>query len=318
MGRIGLISNPKSHLNRRGLAGIEEAARSAGLIHLVLDDMAELLSALNQLAAAEVALLIVNGGDGTLQGALTALLEDRPFERLPRLAVLPRGMTNMSAADIGLTGRPDRALARLTTLWQDPERRPSLVSRAVLRLENIVDTPAQRAMFFGAGGICGAIDYCRTKVHPWRIKADWASGLTLAGLLASWLLTGGRSDVVKPERMGVSLDNGPETREDLLLVLATTLDKLVMGSTPFWHQKGEPVRYTAISYPPVRLLRSARRVLYGGNQRDLLADCYASRGAHRIQLRYDGRLTLDGQMFDAAADRPLVITAADRVEFVRV
>jgi len=318
MSRIGLISNPKSHLNRRGLANIEEAARSAGLTHLVLDDMADLLPALNELAAAEVELLVVNGGDGTLQGALTALLEDRPFERLPRLAVLARGMTNMSAADVGLTGRPDRALARLATLWRDPDRSPSLVSRAVLRLENIADSPVQRAMFFGAGGICGAIDYCRTKVHPWRIKADWASGLTLVGLLASWLLTGGRSDVVKPESIGVSLDNGPETREDLLLVLATTLDRLVMGSTPFWHQKGEPLRYTAISYPPERLLRSARQVLYGGNERDLPARCYKSRGAHRIRLRYDGRLTLDGQMFDTAADQPLVITAPDRVDFVRV
>jgi Diacylglycerol kinase catalytic domain len=318
MSRIALISNPKSHLNRRGLLRIEGAAKSGGFTHLVLDDMADLRSSLEQLADDDIGLLVVNGGDGTLQAVLTALLEDRPFDSLPLLAVLPRGMTNMSAYDVGLTGRPDQALVRLAALWRGQDLSQNLVSRSVLRLENISGSPVQRAMFFGAGGICGAIDYCRSKVHPWRIRADWASGLTLMGLLGSWMLRGGRSDVVRGERIQVSLDNGPETSEELLLALATTLDRLVMNSTPFWHQRGEPLRYTAIGYPPVRLLRYARRVLYGGNERDLPAHCYKSRGAHRVQLRYDGRLTLDGQMFDAVADRPLVITAPDRVAFVRV
>ena len=318
MSRIGVISNPNSHQNRRSLSIVSEAAKSSGLTHVVLDDMADLLPALEELAAADVALLVVNGGDGTLQAVLTALLEDRPFERLPWLAVLPRGMTNMSACDVGVTGRPDHALARLAELARGQGLGQSLVSRSVLRLENISGWPTQRAMFFGAGGICAAIDYCRTKVHPWRLTADWASGLTLLGLLASWVLRGGRSTVVRRETISVSLDNGPEASENLLLVLATTLDKLVMNSTPFWHQKGEPLRYTAVRYPPERLLRSARRVLYGGNERDLPADCYQSCGAHRVRLRYDGRFTLDGQMFDAAADRPLVITAPDRVEFVRL
>jgi hypothetical protein len=320
MSRIGLISNPKSQRNRRGLSRIEATARRAGFAHLVLADMADLLPSLEELAADNVDLLVVNGGDGTLQAVLTALLEDRPFDRLPLLAVLPRGMTNMSAYDVGLTGKPDEALSRLADLSRSrsPSESRNIVSRTVLRVENIPDTPVQRAMFFGAGGICRAIEYCRTKVHPWRIGADVASRLTLLGLLASWMLRGGRSDLVSGQTLHVSLDNGPETTEELLLVLATTLDKLVMNSRPFWHQTGEPLRYTAIAYPPERLLRSARRVLYGGNERDLPARCYRSRGAHGVRLRFDGSFTLDGQMFDAAADAPLVITAPDRVDFVRI
>ncbi len=318
MSRIALISNPMSHLNRRGLADIEAAAARGGVAHRRLDAMADLPAALHELAGEDIGLLVVNGGDGTLQAVLTALLEDRPFEKLPLLAVLPRGRTNMSAFDIGLTGRPAHALARLAEQWPGPGLSQSVVSRAVLRLENIAGSPVQRAMFFGAGGICNAIDYCRTRVHSWGFKADWASGLTLVGLLASWLLRGGESEVVRPERMEVRLDNGSQNPEALLLALATTLDKLVMRSQPFWHQDGAPVRYTAIRYPPDRLLRHARRVLYGGNERDLPADCYTSRGAHRVELRYAGRFTLDGQMFETAPERPLVITAPDRVEFVRV
>jgi len=318
MSAIGLISNPMSRQNRRGMSKIEEAADTAGLAHRVLNDMAELGSALRGLAADDIGLLVINGGDGTLQAVLTALLEDRPFSEPPLLAVLPRGMTNMSAYDVGLTGEPHRALARLVELWRRREVASRIVSRHVLRAQNIPGSPPQRGMFFGAGGITRAIDYCKTKVHPWRIGADWASALTLAGILGSWLLRGGRSEVVTGQTIRVGLDNGPETAEELLLVLATTLDKLVMGSRPFWHQKGEPLRYTAISYPPERLLRSARKVLYGGNRRDLPAPCYTSRGAHSLRLRFEGRFTLDGQMFDAPVDEPLILSAPDRVDFVRV
>jgi len=318
MSRIGLISNPNSRQNRRGLSTIEGSARSAGFAHLVLADMADLLPSLKDLAADSIDVLVINGGDGTLQAVLTVLLEDRPFDRLPLLAVLPRGMTNMSACDVGLSGRPTEALARLAELWRRRSLAPCIASRPVLRLENIPNSPVQRGMFFGAGGICRAIEYCRTKVHPWRIEADWAAGLTLIGLLASWMLRGGRSDVISGETVHVSLDNGPETSAELLLALATTLDRLVMRSRPFWHYKGEPVRYTAIAYPPVQLMRNARRVLYGGNERNLPARGYTSRGAHAVRLRFDGRFTLDGQMFDASADEPLVITAPDRVDFVRV
>jgi hypothetical protein len=318
MSRIGLISNPKSQQNRRGLSIIEVAAKGAGIEHRVLGDMAELLPALQDLAANNIELLVVNGGDGTLQAVLTAVLEDRPFASLPLLAVLPRGMTNMSAYDVGLKGKPDRSLTRLADLW--PSRSPSqgIVSRNVLRIENIPNSPVQRGMFFGAGGITRAIEYCKSKVHPWRIGADWASGLTLMGLLASWMLHGGRSEVVTGQTIHVSLDNAAESSEELLLALATTLDSLVMKSKPFWHQKGEPLRYTAITYPPKRLLRSARKVLYGGNERDLPATCYKSRGAHSIRLRFKGYFTLDGQMFDAPADGPLVVSAPDRVDFMRV
>jgi hypothetical protein len=138
------------------------------------------------------------------------------------------------------------------------------------------------------------------------------------GLLGSWMLRGGRSEIVSGQTISVGLDNAAGSTQELLLVLATTLDKLVLRSRPFWNQKGEPLRYTAVAYPPERLLRSARKVLYGGNQRDLPAACYKSRGAHTLRLRFDGNFTLDGQMFAAPADEPLVVSAPDRVDFVRL
>lgn len=318
MSEIGLVSNPGSQQNRRDLSTIEAAAANAGWRHRVLSDMAELPSALRELADQGVELLAVNGGDGTVQAVLTELLEARPFAALPRLALLPRGMTNMTAADVGLRGKPVPAIGRLSARWRTRDLGGCVAARQVLRLENVPGFPVQRGMFFGAASICRAIDYCHSRIHPWRIGADLASALTLARLLLSWLLRGRHSGIVAGERIAARFDNGPESAGEIVLALATTLDKLVLGSQPFWNQQGEPLRYTAIAYPPDRLLRYARQVLYGGNAPKLPAEGYLSRGAHRVELSFEGPFTLDGQMFRAPTDGPLIITAPEAVEFLRV
>ena len=100
--------------------------------------------------------------------------------------------------------------------------------------------------------------------------------------------------------------------------------KRLHGSTPFQsqsagrcsdsrHHDGRDHRRR----PPKRLLRSALRVLYGGPRRDLPAPDFASRSADRVCLQMDCPFTLDGQMFAAPADAPLVITAPETVDFVR-
>ncbi len=315
--KVGFISNPLSQQNRRDFSGIAAAAEAAGMAHRRLADMSELAGHLDDFARREIGLVVVNGGDGTVQAVLTELLERRPFATLPVLAILPRGMTNMTAADAGLGGRPQAALARLARLVKQGDIGPHLARRHVLRLENLPDDPPQRGMFFGAGAIYQAIEYCRSRVHPWQVGANWAAGLTLAGLLAGWLLRGAKGGAISGHRIGVSVDGGPLETDDRLLVLATTLDRLVLRSRPYWGEEDGPLRYTALSYPPRHILRHVLGVLYGGPRRRLPPAGYVSRNAWRVSLELDGPFTLDGQLFQPPTDAPLVLTAPDAVDFVR-
>ena len=108
----------------------------------------------------------------------------------------------------------------------------------------------------------------------------------------------------------------PSIRCRRLLVLATTLDRLVLGSQPFWNTHGRPVRFTSIAYDAPGIIRNARRILYGGHERNLPIG-FDSIGAERIELTLDGPFTIDGQFFEPAPDRPLVLTAAASVRFVQ-
>jgi diacylglycerol kinase (ATP) len=142
--------------------------------------------------------------------------------------------------------------------------------------------------------------------------------VTLAAMLLGTVFTSRDHGVLRGHDIAVSLDGGAENRTSRLLVLATTLHRLILGSRPFWNHAGRPIRYTSIAYPPDHLLRSAPKVLYGWGRRELSPEVYDSQGAGRIALRLDAPFTIDGEMFEPSPEQPVLITAADRVRFVRL
>jgi diacylglycerol kinase (ATP) len=319
MPKIGLISNLRSQRNRRGVEGIHRAvAHAPDVIHIATDASRDLASALLEMARQEVGVLVINGGDGTVQAVLTRLLEDRPFAIVPDLALLARGTANTTAADVGLRGEAAAGLLRLLAAIKAGRAAEHLVERPVLRLENLRSHGPQRGMMFGAGAIQDAIELCCREVYARGLKGDFAIGVTLAGLLLGAGFRRRSYRVLRGHDIAVALDDGAEHRRCRLLVVATTLHRLILRSRPFWNDGGQPIRYTSIGYPPDRLLRSAPKVLYGWRRRSLSAETYDSRGAERIEVRFDAPFTVDGERFEPSPDQPVLITAPDRVRFVKL
>jgi diacylglycerol kinase (ATP) len=316
--KVGLLSNPRSERNRRGLDDVDAAgAGRPDLLHEPLGESREIAEVLRDFARREVGLLVVNGGDGTVQKVLTALLEERPFESVPPVAILPRGMANMTAGDVGLRGRTAGALRRLLERAGTAGLERHLVARRVLRVENAQGAPPQRGMCFGAAGMCDVIGWVGDRIHSLGLKGEWAHGTALGVLLLRLLLGRLPDGVLQGHDLSVALDDGPAVRSRHFLVLATTLERLVLRSRPFWNVGDRPIRYTSIAHPPFGLVRRARKLLYGPDQ-SRLPDGYFSRGVSRLELMLESRFTIDGEMFEPAADRPVVLTAADWIRLVRL
>ena len=319
MPKIGLISNPRSQRNRRGLQEIRQILADApDIVHIATDTSGELDEVLAEFAARGVDLLLINGGDGTVQTTLTRVLEERPFESTPLLGVLPRGTANTTAADVGLRGKTAAALNRLLAAGRDGSIADYVVERPVLRIENLTGGMAQRGMMFGAGAIPDAIELCNREVYGRGLKGDLGMGLTLAAILLGSVLGRRANGVLRPHEIGVMLDGGREIRAHRLLVLATTLHRLILRSRPFWNYDAQPIRYTSIAYPAEHLLSAAPKVMYGWRRDALHPEVYHSKGARRIELRLQAPFTLDGETFQPLPDQPIVITAAERVRFVRL
>lgn len=316
--KLGLLSNPGSERNKRGLQELDAAAAGRpDLLHVHLEDVADLREVLQDFARREVGAVAVAGGDGTVQATLTELLEAPPFETPPLMAVLPRGMTNLIAGDVGLRGHPGRALARLQEVLRGGEALEAAVrTRAILRLDNLPDRPPQWGMYLGVAGVVRAARYCMDRLHSRGIKHQSAVAATLAGLLLGRLVGHRNEAAFGGSDVSIGIDNAPSQTRRRLLAIVTTLDKMILGSRPFWNLDGGAIRYTSIADPAPGLVCKARRVLYGGNARGLPAEVFESRSCHRLEIGTGEEVALDGQFFEIRRDAPLVVTAPKTLRFV--
>jgi diacylglycerol kinase (ATP) len=317
--RIGLVSNARSERNKRGLAEIQGIVDAEPAIrHVLFDGTRPMANLLAELADERIELIVTNGGDGTVQAVLTALLEQRPFATPPPLALLPRGMANMTAADVGLRSRSPAALARLLAVAAGGRLEPYLVTRRVLRVAGIAGARPQRGMFLGGAGLYEAVELCKGDVHTLGLKGEASHAVTLAWILLTAAFRGLEVAGIHGHDVEVALDGAAPRRQCRLLVLATTLDRLVLRSRPYWNTDGRPLRFTSIAWPARGLIRHARRILYGGNGRGLPAETFQSQGAARVELGLRSPFIIDGEAFEPAPDRPLVVTAPDSLRFVRL
>ncbi len=316
--KIGLISNTHSQRNKRKLPKAPASLpRGVEVLHRPLDGIDGMAEVLDDFAAAQVGVIAVNGGDGTISAALTELMARPRFDVVPPLALLPGGMLNMSAADAGLVGTPDKALARLAARVAEPDLNSACIEREVIRLDYSRTKRPIYGLFFGTAAICRGIVLCRERVHAIKLKSTLAAAATLVYVLGRSLFRRGAKDpMLHGDDMTVQFDDGPGKKVCQVAALVTTLDRLMLKSRPFWGREGGRLRYTGIAYPPRKVGRSAYRVLYGGNDRHL-SEGYESRNADRVAFEMDCPFTLDGELFDPEPGTPVELSGGGRLRFVR-
>ncbi len=320
MVRIGVISNPLSQRNKRGMSKVEALlAQHPNVVHCRLDRFENLGSIVAEFIKTKIEVIAINGGDGTVQAVLTELFRGGGSDAVPVIAVLSSGMTNMIAADAGLTGSAASGLKRLIAMADEDQIFRHLVKRQVLRMEWGAADGSICGMFFGAAGICRAIDACRERVHALGFQSNLAVGLTVGGLLLRWLLPGRDTEnVFQGDQVSITLDGGETLERSYFLVIVTTLDRLILRSRPYWGDQPAALRFTGITFPPKNLLRSVFRVLYGGAKRNLPADSYFSRNADRIELNLTGPFTLDGEMYQPTPGHPVVLSNEGSIQLVKL
>jgi diacylglycerol kinase family enzyme len=305
--------------NRRGLQSIRRVeaehpwmpARDVCTPH-------DVRAALGEFARAEVDVVALNGGDGTIQAALTILLgPESPFERPPLLAALPAGTTALIAGDVGLPGRCAEGLRRLLAWAHAGSPEAAIVERPVLRMR-AEDTPEPAfGMFFGAASILRGVEYAVTRVHPLGIRGELGAGLAFCRMLGR--LARGRHERLSAISVEAAIDGGPPERRDCLVVLVTTLRRLFLGLRPYWGSEPGPLHYTAVAARPRHLLRVLPSLLRGRASRHGTPEHgYVSRNAHEIRLSVSGGFMLDGEVL-GKRDGPetVVLDEGGRVAFVR-
>ena len=318
--RLGLLNNPLSGGNRNGFEKIRAvAAAQPEVVQREVQTPSDVTEALSDFARNEVSVLVVNGGDGTVQAALTAIFNHSFFETRPALAVLPSaGTTSMIAGDVGLKGSRLNALERLFSWVRTKNNGARHIERAVLKVQVPPKNIPVYGMFFGAAAIYQASQFFHQKVHSRGVRGEIGAGVALVRFCWAVLLKDRNFVSSVPIQVGLN-QNAPE-KQNYLMVLITTLQRLFLGLSPFWGSQSKPLHYTAIDAHPRHFLQALPSMIRGRQNRLVQPiNGYISHNIDEARLILDSGFNLDGELYHTDNQLgPVVVGYGGQASFLQV
>jgi len=319
--RMGMLNNPLSGGNRKGLQKIRKAATAMlpDVLQREVQTPADVAASLADFAHREINLIVINGGDGTVQAVLTAIFQNKAFEKMPVLAVLPSaGTTSMIAGDVGLKGSHASAVHRLNRWAHTKNRTDTIIQRPVLKVQAPPQKRPVYGMFFGAAGIYQGSHFCNQKIHARGVRGEKAAGAALVRLLLAVLLKD--QNVISAVPIAARLDQNPAEQHKYLLLFVTSLQRLFLGLRPYWGSELKPLHYTAIEDRPRHLLRALPSLIRGRRSRLIKpANGYTSHNIDHVQLTLNSGFNLDGELHSTDSSLgPVSVTYGGQALFLKL
>lgn len=319
--RIALLSNPKSTGNIAQLPEIREYCDShPDVFHYEVEQASQIGEAMRIIARVQPKVLVINGGDGTVQAALTELYNGGHFgDDAPPVAVLPSGKTNLIALDLGARGDPIDTLEQLIDLARSNELHRYTVPRELiaLRRPGTEERPVI-GMFLGGSALAETMLYCRHKIYPLGLPNSVSHGLTALAYIARLLLklkasflppAPSRTELVIPERAPIS--------GRFAFLAVTTLNKLLL-SQQLGGQGGGPLKVVAIEERPSTVFRALLAGLTGGYKGRKMPGIHFEE-VHQVTIEGESsHLILDGETFRTESGRPIHLMPAQPLSFVKL
>ena len=320
--RIALLSNPKSTGNLAQLPRIRAfCAEHPDIFHYEVEHADQIGEAMRTIARISPAVLAINGGDGTVQAALTELHNGGHFgDSPPPVAVLPSGKTNLIAIDLGARGDPIATLERLIEMTQD-DLAPHIVARELIALRSGAEGGKPvLGMFLGGAGLADTMLYCRDKVYPLGLPNGMAHVITALALLMKMLFrvkTGFLPPDPKPLDV-LMRERGSMLSGRFSLLAVTTLEKLLLSSDVGGGGRKGALKLLAVEQRPVSLMRAFAASLGGTLGHEKMRGVHFEQ-ADEITIQGDcSDVILDGETFRAEIGRPIRLTPAQPLSFVKL
>lgn len=315
--RIGVLHNPRSGANLSASASMRRLCEAhPGIAFRDGSDPDSVAHALRGFAEHGVNAVAVSGGDGTVNAVLNVVFARNPFPLPPLFALLRGGTANVSARDVGVQGRQDRALRSLIDSAARGGDGLTVIERPVMRIDPGAGREATYGMFFGAAAIAQGIEYHMREVHTRGLRGDVGRALTLTRFVIA--MARGERGIVAPVPITVAIDDAPPASFDCELMYVTTLERLVLGLRPWWGHEAAPLHYASVRAGPRHWIKALPGILRGRPNRYVTPENgYDSRNAQRLVVGIDSRFFVDGELFLPTAGVPLAFADGGSAGFIR-
>jgi len=318
---VALLSNPRSTGNRALLPRVREyCAAHPDIFHYEVEHVDQIGEAIRTIAMVSPRVVAINGGDGTVQAALTELYSSGHFGGSPPpVAVLPNGKTNLIALDLGAAGDPIKALERVVELVESGHIDDHVIERQLIALDSGGERPVL-GMFLGGAYLADVMLYCRNRIYPLGLPNGLSHFLAaMLGFFAIVFGLGGGRLPPKPEPMTVSLIRQGEFKGKFSLLIVTTLEKLLLSiRTSDRSGGGGHMKLLATESSIGALFRMLGATWRGTLGQRELAGVHFQQGD---EIRIEGKrsnVILDGEIFEAQGGKPIILTSTQPVPFLRL
>lgn len=309
-----IMANPRSfRMSLRGrLSRIEALASNHRIPMEVVTGPEDIRSALEQAVHQGVQLLVIIGGDGTLQAAVTLLAETFPDSDLPAIMMLGGGRTNYTARDIGTH---KRLIDTLAVALEEPQSLQQTTRHSL-----IVEQDGQPRIhgFFIAGAL---VDYVIRDCH--RHRGAGSGPLRTGHVSTTWrvlqlgllgLLGGCRFNAT---RMLIDAGDLGQLDAPIRLLLITSLHHRREFIDPYCDRGEGAVRLTAVAGNARSFWLRLMRLVRGRLDRRMRPETgYLSGRTERVGITGLKQLSLDGQEHDFDPELPVTIRTGKAFRFL--
>ena len=244
--------------------------------------------------------IVIEGGDGTVQGILTEFLRHEKARNLPIFTLVPGGNTNQVARNVGLSAATPQAVAKALSA-------DNTISRAPLLRITDKDQRKYYGFLFSSGALPQVTDYTRDKLHDRGLGGSLA---VIGGILKG---TAGTDSITEPTtiELDIDADSIEKIRGPHLGTIVTTLPGLMLKLDPFWGEGDRPLRVTYVAGEYQKLAQHVASLWLGKKNKDRSQDGLYSWTADGLKYRYKGPCVLDGELleltkgFKIRATRPI-------------
>jgi diacylglycerol kinase family enzyme len=317
--RIGVLSNPTSHTNKAGMPAVRDLIRAhPGVLHREIETIGDVPPTLANWAKEDLELLVVNGGDGTVQAVMTEIVNHDPFGRQLPLAVAPGGKTNMLAMDLGARGKPVDVLKKILEIADAGGVATRIGERSLVGFRRSPNEPMIYGTFFGTAAIVRAVEYCRAHVYPLGLP-NIVSHVVASAIIIGGSLTRhhGRDSSVRASEIAITLNDTQRLSGRYFVIIVSSFERLMMGARPFSHHGQGRLNFLSVENTPGTVFAAAVKALVT-KPKEFSARGTISGKVRKVELLLDYPVMLDGEFFQPLPDVPIELTGDRTLPFVEL
>lgn len=279
-----------------GSRGSAEATRSLDDLYRVAEEFKH----------AQIDILGINGGDGTIHHTVTAFVKTYGEQPMPTIAILRGGTMNTIANSYRIKGDPAKLLFDVVDKYHNNEPFDTFDSE-------ILAVGDKYGFIFGTGIIYNFLEaYYGTGQPSPSVAARLIGRIILSALVGGKLV----KQITRRFHARVTVDGDTWARDDFMSVAAACVEQAGLGFKPFyrWNEEGH-FQILGIHVPsPLGFIGELPRIYRG---RPIRRDKVIDSTAREVVFNHDGPIQymIDGDRY--TADGTLRLGIGPKLRFIR-